>query len=127
MKTNVVCWFEVPVTDIDRAIAFYSTVFGYELQAQQFGDEIMAWFPWAEGKDGASGSLVYHKEKYTPSEHGVTIYFSAPSEDLANELSRVENAGGKIIQEKTHIAEGYGYYALIIDTEGNRIGLHSKK
>jgi len=127
MKTNIVGWFEVPVVDIDRAVAFYSAVFGFELQTQQFDDEIMAWFPYEEGKEGASGTLLYHKEKYTPSEQGVVVYFSAPSDDLSNELSRVVNAGGKIIQEKTLIAEDYGYYALILDTEGNRIGLHSKK
>lgn len=123
---NVVGWFEIPVTDMPRAIRFYETVFGYTLHYQTIGDEEMAWFPWSEEGTGASGSLVKHEEKYKPSADGAVVYFSSPSGDLANELTRVEKAGGKLLQDKTLIAEDIGFMALILDTEGNRIALHSR-
>ncbi|MDO6392225.1 VOC family protein [Pontibacter sp. BT731] len=123
---NVVGWFEIPVTDMPRAIRFYETVFGYTLHYQTIGDEEMAWFPWAEEATGASGSLVKHEEKYKPSADGAVVYFSSPTGDLANELTKVEQAGGKLLQDKTLIAEDIGFMALILDTEGNRIALHSR-
>ncbi|SIT81756.1 VOC family protein [Pontibacter indicus] len=123
---NVVGWFEIPVTDMPRAIRFYETLFGYTLHYQTMGDEEMAWFPWTEEGPGASGSLVKHEEKYKPSVDGAVVYFSSPTGDLANELTRVEKAGGKILQDKTLIAEAIGFMALILDTEGNRIALHSR-
>ena len=63
---------------------------------------------------------------YKPSTDGVLVYFTAHSGDLANELSRVENAGGKVLQGKKQISEEYGYMALITDSEGNRVALHSR-
>lgn len=124
MEQNMVGWFEIPVTDMDRAVAFYNAVFSIDIQVQNFGGVLMGWFPYAEGKEGASGSLVQH-ETYKPSEtHGVVIYFA--SEDVQNELDRVEAAGGKIIQQKTQISPEVGYYGLFADSEGNRIALHSR-
>ncbi|HXH20379.1 MAG TPA: hypothetical protein VNJ07_14985 [Chitinophagales bacterium] len=88
----------------------------------------MAWFPWADGGAGAAGLLVYNKEWYKPSaSDGVLIYFTAHSGDLANELSRVEQGGGKVVVPKTLIAKDIGYMALFLDTEGNRIAIHSRK
>jgi predicted enzyme related to lactoylglutathione lyase len=124
---NVVGWFEVPVENMDRAIRFYETVFEFKMSRNQMGPLDMGWFPWVENSIGSGGSLVYHPEYYKPSTDGTLIYFTANSGDLSNELSRVENAGGKIIQGKTLIAEDYGYMAIIIDTEGNRVALHSRK
>jgi predicted enzyme related to lactoylglutathione lyase len=69
---------------------------------------------------------VYHKENYKPSTEGTLVYFTAHSGDLSNELGRVEEAGGKVIQDKTLISEDVGYMALFLDTEGNRIALHSR-
>jgi len=69
--------------------------------------------------------LIQYEDAYKPSEtHGPLIYFSC--KDLNDELQRVEDAGGKIVQAKTQISEDIGYMALLIDTEGNRIALHSK-
>jgi hypothetical protein len=87
----------------------------------------MAWFPWVEDGQGSPGSLVCHPEHYKPSENGVLIYFTAFSGDLSHELARVEPAGGRVVQEKTLIAEGYGYMAIFIDSEGNRVALHSRQ
>lgn len=126
LKHNMVGWFEIPVNDMDRAIKFYESVFEIELQRQQFGDEEMAWFPWVENSIGAGGSLNYHPENYKPSADGVLIYFTTPSGDIAEDLKRVEAAGGKIIKPKTLISPEIGYMALFLDSEGNRIALHSR-
>lgn len=123
---NVIGWVEVPVSDMDRAIRFYEVVFDFKLDRQKMGPLDMAWFPWVENTVGSPGSLVHYPEQYKPSTNGSLIYFTAFSGDLSNELSRVVPAGGEVIQEKTLIAEGYGYMAVILDTEGNRIALHSR-
>ena len=125
MSTNLVGWFEIPVTNMERAKAFYDTVFNIEVQVQNFGEVLMAWFPFDENKPGASGALV-KQEAYVPSGTlGVLIYFS--SEDISTELSRVEETGGKVIQPKTQISPEIGYMAIFVDSEGNRIALHSRK
>lgn len=124
MKHNMVGWFEIPVTDIDRAKAFYNAVFNIEVQVQDFEGTLMGWFPFAEDKPGASGALVYN-EAYKPSDtHGVLVYFA--SEEITKELSRVEAEGGKVIQQKTQISPEIGYMAIFVDSEGNRIALHSR-
>lgn len=125
-KNNAVGWFELPVADMERAMKFYETVFDIRLERNQMGPLDMAWFPWVDGGLGASGSLVYHEEMYKPSTDGVVIYFTAHSGDLANELARVEPAGGKVLQPKTLITDDIGYMALFIDSEGNRVALHSR-
>lgn len=127
MKNNAIGWVEVPVTDMERAVRFYESVFGFKMERHLMGPLEMAWFPWIEGGLGTSGSLVYHKDSYKPSQDGVLIYFTAHSGDLQNELDRVEKVGGKVLQSKTLITEEIGYMGLIVDTEGNRIGIHSRK
>jgi uncharacterized protein len=126
-KNNVVGWFEIPVANMQRATSFYSAVFNYELQHQVFGGEEMAWFPFNKSGMGASGSMVKNEEFYTPSSNGALVYFSSPSGDLNNELSKVEEAGGKVLQEKKLIAEDVGYMGLLLDSEGDRIAVHSRK
>ena len=125
-KNNVVGWFEVPVADMGRAISFYSAVFGFTMQRQRVGHLDMAWFPFVETGLGAPGSLVHNTELYQPSSKGVLVYFTAHSGDLDNELSRVEAAGGKVLLPKTLITEEIGHMAIFLDSEGNRIALHSR-
>jgi len=127
MKNNVVGWFEIPVENMERAITFYEKVLDFKMTRNQMGPLDMAWFPWIEDGLGTPGSLVFHEEFYKPSTDGVLIYLTAHSGDLENELSRVEGAGGKVLQPKTKISDEYGFMALIIDSEGNRIALHSRK
>ena len=127
LKNNVVGWFEIPVTHMDRAVKFYESVFDVKMQIEKMGPLDMAWFPGVESGEGASGSLVYAPDHYTPSEKGTLVYFTAQSGDLNNNLSRVEAAGGKILQGKSLITEDIGYMAVCLDTEGNRIALHSRK
>jgi uncharacterized protein len=124
---NAVGWFEIPVLDMERAIDFYQKVFDVELQRNQLGDLDMAWFPMFEDSMGASGSLVRKEDTYRPSMDGVLIYFTAHSGDAANELSRVEAAGGQVLLSKTLISDDVGYMGIIKDTEGNRIAVHSRQ
>ena len=124
MKKNAVGWFEIPVSSMDRAVKFYETVFEVKLYVDQFGPILMGWFPHDPKKPVASGSLVYNEDFYKPSTEGSLVFFS--STDVAIEVGKIKNAGGKVIQGKTLISEEIGYMALFIDTEGNRVALHSK-
>jgi uncharacterized protein len=126
MINNPVGWFEIPVTDMDRAINFYNTVLNIQIQKLDFEGLLMGWFPYNEQGIGTSGALVQHEE-YIPSTTGTLIYFEAASGDLENELSKVEKAGGKILTGKKLISEEVGYMALILDSEGNKLALHSNK
>ena len=120
----MVGWFEIPVTDMERAQKFYESVFQIQISIHDLGGLIMGWFPYEESVKGISGSLVKH-EMYSPSDFaGSLIYFSC--RDVNEEVARVEGAGGEVLRAKTAIGEGYGFMALIKDTEGNRIGLHSR-
>ena len=127
MKSNMVGWFEIPVKDIDRAVAFYIEVFQIKIAVRDFGELVMGWFPFAEDPEakGSSGSLVYHNEFYKPSKEGTLVYFTSRTGDIKDELSRIEKAGGKILKPKTQISEDHGYMALFLDTEGNKVAMHS--
>jgi len=125
LKHNIVGWFEIPVLDMDRAVRFYETVFEIKLDRRQLGPLEMAWFPWVEGGMGSSGSLV-RSEFHKPSDEGVRIYFTAFSGDVAVEAGRVAAAGGEVLMPRTQISEDIGYMAMVRDTEGNRICLHSR-
>ena len=124
MKQNMVTWFEIPVSDMERAKSFYEEVFDIQIGIQDFGGVLMGWFPHADDIPGAMGTLIKN-ENYTPSEHGALLYFHC--DDLQLELDRIESAGGQIRQEKTMISPEHGYMGVFIDTEGNRIALYSKK
>ncbi len=124
MKKNMVGWFEIPVSDMERAKAFYDVVFNIEINIMDFGGILMGWFPESDiDSHGASGSLI-KQESYIPSQEGTMVYFM--SEDVQIELDRIEAAGGKIFQPKTQISEEHGYMGVFIDTEGNRVALHSQ-
>jgi hypothetical protein len=113
-------WFEIPVTDIARAQKFYSTVLGITFTAGPgMGGYQMAMFP---APDGIGGALI-QGEGEVPSIDGTIVYLACDP-DLAIPLSRVEAAGGKILVPKTSIGEN-GNFAYILDTEGNKVGLHS--
>lgn len=124
MKRNMVGWFEIPVSDMDRAKTFYQEVFNIEIKVVDFGGILMGWFPFDEGKEGAAGTLI-KQESYIPSQEGTLVYFM--SDDVQNELDRIESAGGKIYQPKTQISPEHGFMGVFIDTEGNRVALHSSK
>lgn len=122
MKTNPVGWFEIPVTDMDRAIAFYEKVFKFKIKFMDFGGVKMGWFPNQGQAYGATGCLIQH-EGYTPSHNGTLVYLSC--DDLQKELDRIKASGGKVMEKKKQISEEYGYMAVFEDSEGNRVALHS--
>ncbi|MEZ4779513.1 MAG: VOC family protein [Flavobacteriaceae bacterium] len=125
MKHNPFAWVEIPVNNMNRAVAFYENVFQVSLQQMDFGGLLMAWFPNAGSEaPGATGTLI-KQESYIPSKEGALVYFY--SENLQTELDRVEAAGGKIYQPKTEISPEHGYMGVFIDSEGNRVALHSMK
>jgi predicted enzyme related to lactoylglutathione lyase len=122
-KTNIGCWFEIYVQDINRAKAFYESVFQLQLEhLNNPGPEVWS-FPMEMGKWGTGGALV-KMEGMDSGGNSTIIYFSC--EDCAVESARILTAGGKIQREKWSIGE-YGFIALAIDSEGNMIGLHSLK
>lgn len=123
---NLVGWFEIPVIDMDRAMKFYAEVFSVELQRNKLDNLDMAWFPWEENGRGCSGSLVYNPEFYKPSAEGPLIYFTPRSGDLAIELGKVGAAGGKVLMPKKLISAEIGYMGMFLDSEGNRIAIHSR-
>lgn len=118
---NPVGWFEIYVEDIARAKAFYEAVFGLRLSPLESPGMEMWAFPMQPGGGGASGALV-KMPGFPSGGNSVVVYFSCA--DCAVETARAAKSGGKIQKEKMAIGE-YGYIALIIDTEGNMIGLHS--
>jgi len=123
MKNNIIPWVEIPVTDMNRAKAFYDNVFGLDIQVQDFQGTLMGWFPYNEKKTGISGSLVKNKDYITSESHGAVVYFD--SQDIDDTRSKVEANGGKIKKDKTQIAPDIGYMGLFIDSEGNRIALYT--
>lgn len=121
---HAVSWFEIPVTDIQRAKTFYETILAAELAFLDMGDEFkMAVFP--GGQDSVSGALVQNDPGYKPSvTHGPLIYLNA-NPDLQIIEDRIESAGGKVTLPKRQISPEHGYMAVFEDTEGNRMALHS--
>jgi predicted enzyme related to lactoylglutathione lyase len=118
---NVAVWFELPATNFARAVAFYEKVFTTRLKRERIGACDLAVFP-HEGT--AMSGCVMKGDGYKPAADGPVVYLSAAG-DLAEELARVWNAGGRITLPKTALPPGMGYFAHFIDSEGNRVGLHS--
>lgn len=114
---KLISWVEIPATDFIRAVKFYNTILGIELQVIDCGTEKMACFPSGEG-------AISFANNFNPSRDGVLVSLNT-EDDLDNTLIRIEQNGGKIVQPKTKIeAENRGYFSLFIDSEGNRMGLY---
>lgn len=120
-----IVWFEIPVADPDRAQRFYETIFGISMQRLPIGNEFtLILFP-AQPNE-VQGALAYHPDFYFPGNQGPLIYLNAdPSMDLI--LDRVTQTGCDILIPKRQISEERGFMAVILDSEGNRIALMSKK
>lgn len=122
MKNNPVGWFEIFVQDMPRARTFYETVFNCQLDKLPVTELEMWTFPMSMEDYGAAGALV-RMDGVASGGNSVLVYFSCA--DCAQEESRVVAAGGQVHKPKFSIGE-YGFISLVIDTEGNRIGLHSR-
>jgi uncharacterized protein len=122
---NPFTWVEIYVEDMERAKNFYESILQIKMIPMETpgGDDglEMLSFPFEEGGPNISGALCKFSE-IKPAAGGAVVYFSC--EDCAVEASRVETAGGKLIQNKFSIGD-FGFCALIMDTEGNIVGLHS--
>jgi predicted enzyme related to lactoylglutathione lyase len=121
---NSLNWFEIPVTDMERAKKFYETIFEIEKQELPIPQIKMVTFPWEMGSGKVNGALAQH-ELYKPSTDGVAVYLNA-NPDIQTVIDRIEPAGGKIVIPKTQISPEIGYMAFFIDTEGNRMALHAQ-
>lgn len=121
---NAINWFEIPASDFNRACEFYSEILNGEIsKTDSPGGLKMGFLPHFEM--GSVGGAVVAGEGYEPSSKGTVPYLNG-GEDLSIPLSKVEKAGGKILVPKTSIGEN-GFIAHFIDTEGNRVALHSMK
>ncbi len=121
---SAISWFQIPCSDFKRGKRFYESVLGTALQDLPASDMQMASFPADPMKGEISGALVAGPGA-VPSGNG-TVVFLSPGPDLQPALDRVVGAGGRILMPKTKIEmEGAGYFAMISDTEGNTVGLHS--
>ena len=118
---NAVNWFEIFVTDLDRASRFYQTALGIELRREEFGGKSMAIFPYQD--PGAGGALV--KDPRRAPGGGSLVYLDATGK-LDACLDRVPRTGGSVILPRTDIGDP-GFIAIIRDSEGNEIGLHAEK
>ena len=112
-------WFELAVSDLGRARAFYEVVLGAPLRPETFGGMAMAIFPYGEG--GVGGALV-EDARFTPSADGALVYLDTRGA-LDACLARVGPAGGRVLMPRTDIGPP-GFIAVVLDTEGNKVGLH---
>ena len=123
--SNAISWFEIPTQDIDRAAKFYEAIFNVSLIPLDLQQLKMRMFPIEDPGKGVGGALCYNKEFYKPSSTDGPLIYLNGNPDVQSILDKIEAAGGKIIVPKTQISPEYGYMAVFIDTEGNRVALHS--
>jgi predicted enzyme related to lactoylglutathione lyase len=117
---HAIAWFELPVTDLERAVAFYNTVLRTRLSdVTEADDRRFAMFP---AEDGVTGAIV-QGEGYRPSTDGAIVFLSAGAE-LEPVVTRVEEAGGRVLLPRMDMGE-WGVAAFIIDSEGNKVALHA--
>ena len=119
--SDYVSWFEIPVLNIKRAVTFYNHIYNFDMEIIESSAYAMAFFP---AVNGIGGALVM-SQGCLPSDTGILLYLNG-GDDLNTVLNRIEEAGGRIIMTKTLISDDAGFYAIFIDTEGNKLALHSK-
>ena len=122
-KANSLNWFEIPVEDLQRAKQFYEKIFAIHMGEETIKGMHMAFFPSEHGNGKVGGALV-KSELHKSNTEGVLVYLNA-NPDLSDVLQRIEEEGGIILMYKTLLTPGAGYAAIFLDTEGNRIALHS--
>lgn len=114
---KLISWVEIPTNNFERAVSFYEKVLKTVLKAEDFGAEKMACLPTGEG-------AIIYEPNYRPSENGVMLSLQV-TDNIDNALERIEVNGGKTLKPKTKIeVEGRGYFAVFLDSEGNRLGLY---
>jgi predicted enzyme related to lactoylglutathione lyase len=125
MMKHAIDWFEIPACDLARAKKFYETIFGFQMQSLNLPRGLkMVIFP-VNPMEGVGGALCHHPEFYKPGGSGTLVYLNADP-DLSVVLARVEKAGGQVLVPRTQISPEYGFMAVFMDSEGNRVALHSR-
>ena len=119
---SAINWFEIPATNFERAVRFYSEIYAFDMPSRDMGHIRMGFFQHEPG--AGIGGAVVAGDGCIPSQSGSKLYLNGGS-DLITVLDRVEAAGGTIVIGKKQISPEIGYFAIIIDTEGNRVYLHS--
>ncbi len=120
--SDAINWFEIIVSDLDRATRFYESMLGKKLKREIFGGRPMATFETSDRAD-VGGSLV-GDPKHQASDTATIVYLDAPDLDAC--VERAAKAGGKVALPKTDIGDP-GFIAIVVDTEGNRVGLHTHR
>ncbi len=118
---NSVVWVDIPVLDLDRAMAFYSTVLGTELATSEYEGFKMGFLP---GQGGEVSGCFYVAEEVKPSDQGPLVYLNADGR-LDEAEAAIAPAGGRVLQAKHQIGL-HGFRVVFVDTEGNRLALHSR-
>jgi len=118
---NLISIIEIPTSDLKRAIGFYQSILGLQLEEAEMGDIKMGVFP---SEDGAVNVVLVNGSDYKPTTDGSVLYLNY-GDNLQTILDKIEPNGGQVILPKTEVSPEMGYYALFIDTEGNKLGLHS--
>ncbi len=127
-ETNAITWFEIPVIDMNRAKKFYETILDMKMETKfmEETDEELTFFPFTGAEvratSGRVSGVLVRNSRSEPSGKGIVVYLNA-APSIQDVIDKIEAAGGKIIRKKTKIIAGY--FAMIQDSEGNRIGLHS--
>lgn len=122
---NAISWFEIPAEDLSRAQKFYETIFEIQMIPMDLANFQMRMFPIEDMMNGIGGALIKSEGFYKPSATDGTLVYLNANPDVQVVLDKIETAGGKIVVPKTQISPEYGYMAVFIDTEGNRVALHS--
>lgn len=118
---NLVTIIEIPTSDFSRAVAFYKNILGVSIEEVDMGGVQMGVLP----SDGETVNVVLVKgSDYNPTADGTVVYLNG-GDDLQPTLDKIEPNGGQVIVPKTEISPEMGFFALFIDSEGNRLGLHS--
>jgi len=117
---NQIVWCDIPVLDLDRAVTFYSAVLGQEVKKHEFPGTTVGVLP---HRDGEVGGCLFTSAEETPTDKGVMIYLNANGR-LDEAIAAVAPHGGKIVMPK-HAMGQFGFRAIVIDSEGNRVALHS--
>ena len=121
--SNVVNWFEIPVTNLDRAQRFYEAILGGHMHRESMGPNPMAVFPYSRG-EGVGGALM-QVDGAVINGHATLVYLNAGA-SLDAALARVPPAGGQVALPRQALPPGMGSFAHIIDPDGNRVGLHAQ-
>ena len=122
---SVVSWFEIPAIDIDRAQKFYEAIFDITMNPMNSPNLQMRMFPIEDPMSGIGGAICTAGDFYKPSATNGPLVYLNGNPDVQLVLDKIEAAGGKIVVPKTQISPEHGHMAVFLDTEGNRVALHS--